>query len=108
MEQPVRLSVLLYQEGEFWLAQCLEYDVVAQERSIPKVVEALQWTFYAQILFDEREGQPPFSTVEKAPQKFWDLFETAIPLGRTYPTLPTVMSPGSAVESVQEEFRLAA
>lgn len=87
MEQPVRLSVLLYQEGEFWLAQCLEHDVMAQERTIPKVVEALQWTFYAQTLFDAREGRPAFSILEKAPQKFWDRFETAIPLGRTYPII---------------------
>lgn len=100
-----RLSVLLYQQGIHWIAQCVEYDIAAQDESILKVVEAFQWVFYSHLLLDDQKGRTPLSTVPKAPQQFQELFKHGIPLG-VESAIPNA-GPRQTT-SVQEEFRVAA
>ena len=104
MQPSVELCVLLYQQGDFWIAQCIDYDIAAQGTSITKAVEAFQWTFYSHLLLDQRKGRKPLTTVPAAPIQFRRLFDSAIPLG-VKSALPEVTEDRS---SIREEFRIAA
>ena len=105
MEQPFQLSVLVYQQGGLWIAQCVEFDIAAQDSSVAKAVEAFQWVFYSHVLLDDQKGRERLSTVPPSPSHFGELFKNAIPLG-VKSALPEIHA--DKTTTVQEEFRLAA
>jgi hypothetical protein len=87
----ITLSVLLLVEGESWVAQCLEYDIVAQGKTPRKALESFGWVIGAQVLLDKQRRRKPLSTFERAPERFWEKFKDGIPLRDPFPlTLPVV------------------
>lgn len=100
------LNVLVYKEENAWLAQCLEYDIAAQDESPEKVIEAFKWVFWSHIAFDRERKRELLSTIPKAPERFWVQWQGAAPFSTA--TFP--LSPSSEVEtpSVQENIRLLA
>ena len=99
------LSVLLFNEGETWVVQCLEYDIVAQGESPRAALEALGWTVGAHILLDREKRRKPFSTLQPAPDSFREKFTNAIPLSDPYPlTLPIL---AFELPVIEKDVRLA-
>jgi hypothetical protein len=77
----VAVRVLVVQEGEWLSAQCLEYDLATQARTLDDLWYELQRILFGHIATRLREGKEPFADLPKAPQKYWDLFEQSkIPL----------------------------
>lgn len=75
MDSPFRISVVLFQEGEWWSAQCLEHDIATQARSLPELYEELRRTLSAHAAVCLAEGKQPFAELGPAPQRFWRMFE---------------------------------
>lgn len=73
----INISVILFQEDEWWTAQCLEYDVAAQARTLPELRCELERVLTSHVLVSMKKGQPPFGGLKPAPQKFWDMFAAA-------------------------------
>ncbi len=75
------LSVLLIHEGcgedEGWVAQCLEYDIAAQGKSIAEAKKAFVRTVVGQVVVDVSHGEEPFQGIKRAPKDYWDKFESA-------------------------------
>lgn len=69
------VSVLAFQEGEWWSAQCLQYDIAAQAKTLPDLFYELERTLMGYFLLAAELGQVPFAGIGAAPQKFWDVFE---------------------------------
>lgn len=69
------ISVLAFQEGEWWSAQCLQYDIAAQAKTLPDLFYELERTLMGYFLIAAESGQDPFTDIGAAPQKFWDVFE---------------------------------
>ena len=74
-ETPEALRVVVFQEDETWIAQCLEHDICAfaPDRA------ALRERFISLLLFEynlsiERNGSP-FAGIDPAPQKFHDMWK---------------------------------
>jgi hypothetical protein len=99
------LSVLLFNEGETWVVQCIEYDIVAQGESPRAALEALGWTIGAHILLDREKHRKPFSTLQPAPSSFREKFANAIPLSDPHAlTLPVLTF---ELPVIEKDVRLA-
>ena len=75
------LSILLRHEGSGeqagWVAQCLEYDIAAQGKTIPDAKKAFAKTFLGQALVDAEHKKKPFQGIQQAPKMYWEAFDQA-------------------------------
>lgn len=101
----VQLSVLLFNEGDSWIAQCLEYDITSQGKSPKEALEGLGWILGGQILLDKQNRRKAFSTLAPAPERFWKRFKNGIPLLDPYPLTLPILSPD--LPAFQKDVRLA-
>ena len=62
-----KLSVLLFREGEGWIAQGLDYDIAAQGETIGAVKDAFARTFAGQVCVDLHHNIEPLSGFGPAP-----------------------------------------
>ena len=72
-----KLNVLLLREGEMWIAQCLDYDIAAQGRTIAAAKQAFAHTFAGQVLVDVHNNVQPLQGFEQAPPEYWEKFKQA-------------------------------
>jgi hypothetical protein len=68
------IRAVVFQEGDWLCAQCLEYDLVAQARSLPKLCRALQQLVVGHVAVRVRHGRQPFRDLPRAPEKYWTMF----------------------------------
>ncbi len=74
------LSVVYVLEDGYWLAQCLEYDIVAQAKTMKDLPEAFALVFASHVSIRLAHQQDPFEGVPPAPAKYWDLHREGMPL----------------------------
>jgi predicted RNase H-like HicB family nuclease len=79
------VSVLLHQDGDAWVAQCLEKDLVAQGSSEEEAKKRFLDALGAQIAWDLRDKRPPLSGLAQAPKRY---FHDAVLAGQDGPELP--------------------
>jgi len=72
-----RVSAVLFQEGEWWSAQCLEYDIAAQAKTLSALRYELQRVLTSHVCVALDLGREPFEGLDPAPQRFWEMFEGA-------------------------------
>jgi hypothetical protein len=80
MNQELHLTVLLFLQGESWVAQVLEHDIVAHGATEYAALATVQLAIQAHVNFDTRHQRQPFSLLPRAPQHCWDVARTAKPL----------------------------
>ncbi|HKO06445.1 MAG TPA: hypothetical protein VJ487_01930 [Alphaproteobacteria bacterium] len=100
------VSVVLFQEGDWWSAQCLEYDITAQAKTLPDLQYELQRVLISQMAVSIEVGIAPFEDIGPAPQRFWEMYEGAklrLEIDETPFRLPT---PG-AFAPLEPRFRVA-
>jgi hypothetical protein len=68
------VSVLLFQEGERWSAQCLQYDIAAQAATLPDLHYEIQRTLMGHMVVSKELGLEPFENLGAAPKRFWDIY----------------------------------
>jgi hypothetical protein len=74
----ITLSILLIQEdGGWWSAQCLEYDIAAQAKNLTDLLYEIDKALVAHIAVNEEAGIDPFAGLPAAPQQYWELFYNA-------------------------------
>jgi hypothetical protein len=69
------LSVVTFQEGEWWCAQCLQYDITAQAKTLPDLHYELERVIFSHLCVSAELGREPFEGLQAAPDKFWTMFE---------------------------------
>jgi hypothetical protein len=79
------IRAVVFQEGDWLCVQCLEYDLVAQAKSLPKLSRAFHQLIMGHIAVRIRHKQQPFEGLARAPQKYWKMFQ------RSRLALPTEM-----------------
>lgn len=72
-----RIRAVVFREGDWWVAQCLEYDYVAVSKSLEDFPELLREAVTAQITISLERGIQPFHGFSPAPRRFWVMFEQA-------------------------------
>jgi hypothetical protein len=68
------IRALVFQEGEWLCARCLEYGFVVQAKTLPQLSRALQLFLVGHIAVRLRHNQRPFHDLRRAPEKYWAMF----------------------------------
>ena len=69
------LSVIVFQEGEWLCARCLQHDLVAQAKALPALYARLHRMIVGHIAVRYAHGQQPFNDLPRAPQKYWEMYQ---------------------------------
>lgn len=75
MHEARQIRALLAREGDFWVAQCLEYDIGAQARDLDDLRKRLLAALEAERQESIRRYGEPFAGIGPAPSFFheqWD------------------------------------
>jgi hypothetical protein len=98
------LRVIVYPDGDLFIAQCLEKDIATQARDIPTLLERLDLTIDAECAMSRDRNETPFSQIGAAPNYFHDLWEkrSVMPdsLARSRRSSQNGGRTGSAVSSI--------
>lgn len=89
------ISAVLYEEGDWWIGQCLQYDITAQANSLPELQYELERVLFAHLCAGMAENRTPFEGLPPAPQKFWRMWQAGSAIERRNlsfgPPTPTPM-----------------
>lgn len=99
------LSVLLIKDSCGWVAQCLEYDIAGQGKSMDDARYEFERTFVTQIALNLEEGKDAFA-IPAAPKRLQQLFKDAEVLGDHRPNKYRVPLPPELRKSIPE-FKMA-
>jgi hypothetical protein len=72
MEDAIR--VIVFKEDEFWVAQCLEYDIAAQAEDLDTLRSRLFVTLKADLAASIEIRGEPFAGIDPAPPFFHNLW----------------------------------
>jgi len=101
------LRVLFVRDGDLWAAQCIDYDIAAQGRSITEAKTAFEQTIIGQILFDIKRGKQPLTDLRPAPESYREKFEAAEPLADKKPIeMPKGVPPAYVVNQIAKDLRI--
>jgi hypothetical protein len=86
------IRVIVYREGEVYVAQCLEHDIATQAADIPAALARLELTIDAECAISKEAGGKAFDNIPAAPNYFhglWDkrsmtLTHVQMPVGHHY------------------------
>jgi hypothetical protein len=103
--KPATISVVAFQEGDSWSAQCLEYDIATQAATLPDLYYEVERMLMGHLAVAAKLGREPFAGLGPAPQRYWDLYEQAalIVQGKRYPFRPSM---GSVEPSITPDVRI--
>jgi len=74
MAETPEIRVVLFREGDMWVAQCVEYDIGAQGKDLADVVQRLQVTLNVEVQESIARNLPPFSGIDRSPsyiEEYW-------------------------------------
>jgi hypothetical protein len=69
-----KLRVVIFQEGDWLCAHCLEYDFATQARSLEALRLGLERMIAGHVAVSLAHGLKPFANRRRAPEKYWTLF----------------------------------
>ncbi len=65
-----RLRVVIFQEGDWLCAQCLDYDIATQAKSLDDLRYDLERLMVGHIAISLKHGVKPFRHLQPAPKKY--------------------------------------
>jgi hypothetical protein len=97
--------VVVFQEDGWLCAQCLEFDLAVQAKSLPQLYRRLHRLITSHVAVRRAHSLPPFRDLPRAPAKYWQMFEESkIPLPPQLVHFPEIKRP---VVIPFPEFRVA-
>src|SRR5262249_59373480 len=100
-----RVSVVLYPEEGFWIAQGVQFDITARGRNPTEASERFNDKFGAELVISTEIGEEPLAGVGPAPKEFWDMYDRA-KMHATIDDASIRLSDG-ATPQVHQEIRIA-
>lgn len=73
----LKLHAVVYREGDWWIAQCLEYDLVTAQRQLNDIPGELQRVVNLLVSASHERGIEPFYGYSEAPRRFWRMYDEA-------------------------------
>lgn len=74
MTDEFKIRTVLFREGDWWVAQCLDYDLAAQARTEKDLQYELGRILVGRIMAGAELGVEPFKGLPPAPRRYWDMF----------------------------------
>ena len=65
-----QLNLLIFKEDDWWIAQCLDYDIAAQARTLSDVQYEFQRILVGRIAMAENLNVDPFENLTPAPNGY--------------------------------------
>ena len=76
----LHIKAVVFKEGDWWVAQCLEHDIAAQAKTPKDLAYEIQRAIIGHIIVSKEEGLTPFEDLPRAPEKYWQLFTNSLQL----------------------------
>jgi hypothetical protein len=73
----IHINAVAYQEGDAWIAQGIEYDIVAHALDKSALADAFGRAVMENIIITQHLGREPLEGVKPAPEHFKELFDSA-------------------------------
>lgn len=73
----ITINAVVFRQNGLWVAQCLEYDFVSCAEELEDLPRELMEQIRVQMTLDLEAGHQPFAYFDKAPDKYWEMFERA-------------------------------
>jgi hypothetical protein len=73
-----KIQAIAFKEGGAWVAQGIEYDIVAHSFDPMTLPQAFMRAVLENILITEHLGRRPLEGIKPAPRRFHDLLDDAI------------------------------
>lgn len=106
-EHSITLRVLFMRDNDLWAAQCVDYDIAAQGRSITEAKKAFEQTIIGQILFDLKRGKEPLADCRPAPESYREKFAEAEQLADKKPIeMPQGVPPAFVIDQIPKDLRV--
>ena len=100
-----QLRAVLFEEGGSWSAQCLEYDIAAQAKTLLDLHDEIARVLAAHIAASVQMGREPFEGIQPAPKRFWDLYNGGLRIESR--PMPFRLEEGPQLSPIQPELRIA-
>ena len=71
------IRVVVFRRGETWVAQCLDFDLATQARTVDDLDYEIQALLVGHVVASLKENKRPFESLPKAPSVFWRMFDQA-------------------------------
>lgn len=74
------IRVLLFEDktqGSGWSAQCLDYDLAAQAKTLGDLIYEVHRVLVGHVVTSKELGMEPFANLGVAPPVYWQLFDRA-------------------------------
>ena len=69
------IRAVVFQRGEWWIAQCLEFGLATQARNLADLPQELERLLKVQVEASLERGIKPFEGVPPAPKRYWEMFD---------------------------------
>jgi predicted RNase H-like HicB family nuclease len=76
----LQVRTVIFREGDWWVAQCLEFDIATQAKTLKDLAYDLQRVLVGHMVVCRQEGITPFTNLPKAPEKYWEMFSEGLEL----------------------------
>lgn len=75
MERDNPIRVVVYQDGDVWAAQCLEYDIGAHGKDVSEASARLHVAIEAERQESLNRNGAEFAGISRAPDKFFRMYD---------------------------------
>lgn len=76
-EHTINISAVVWREGDTWVAQGVEYDIVAHATDVLKLPQAFADAVVENACITMHLGRQPLEGIDEAPQRFRRMFDEA-------------------------------
>jgi hypothetical protein len=73
----ITINAVVFERDGLWIAHCLEYSLVSFAEELEELPCELMGQIEAVVRYDLERGRQPFCDFDKAPSKYWEMFEKA-------------------------------
>lgn len=73
----IHINAVAFKEGDAWVVQGIEYDIVAHVYDVAKLPHAFVRAVLENILITERLGRQALEGIKPAPSRFREMYEHA-------------------------------
>jgi len=74
---PIKLDVVVYEDGDVWVAQAIEFDIAARARKPSELRRAFERALAANLAINHELGRAALDGIDPAPPEFREMFERA-------------------------------
>jgi hypothetical protein len=74
MADEYKIRTILFREGGWWVAQCLDFDIAAQAKTEKDLLHELERLLVGRVMASEKLGVEPFQGLPPAPRRYWEMF----------------------------------